>query len=73
MALLLDDDELEEDLESCLLKLNFDGLETSMSWWYEQKPTKYIQIHNKTVQKRKKAQHKQKEIPYEHLTFCNER
>lgn len=31
VALLLDDEELEEDLESCLLKLNFDGLETSIS------------------------------------------
>lgn len=31
VALLLDDEELEDDLESCLLRLNFDGLETSVS------------------------------------------
>lgn len=34
LLLLLEDEELEDDLESCLLKLNFDTdpLETSVSW-----------------------------------------
>ncbi len=36
LLLLLEDEELEEDFESCLLKLSFDTdpLDTSISWGY---------------------------------------